>query len=361
MATRTLKSGRNSAQNFQGRVAPCFDDMDDSLKAMNGWFCFSQQNQTGLACLITHIFCVCHEQNLKVSARKTKLFLSTLKWCGRIIIPHGVRLDPRNEAELTKCTASINAAELCKYVHCISLMQNRIPDHVRLTTQLQTLLEEAYTKTGKCTKRNTQSITFSSLGWCETHKTACNDIQKILDKQIFLAHRDPELQICVFTGTSDLFWASTVTRCKASERTKQVSEQRHQPLAFLLPAFNNTNLGWTTFEKGGFAILHTFCRLDDLLLCEALTRVFTEHRNILFVFCPELLAPSLDDIKLWRFNAGRFISLSLTTKLNTSMGILMSYLTLWLVGFADIEDSRLRWSASTISVRSLTSYRPQAV
>ncbi len=40
-------------------------------------------------------------------------------------------------------------------------------------------------------------------------------------------------------------------------------------------------------------MLQTFKRLDYMLLCEPLTRVFTDHRNLLFVFAPGVRAPTL--------------------------------------------------------------------
>lgn len=254
-------------------------------QGMGKWFGYSQQNQTGIVCRFTHIFRICEEQNFKVSARKTKPFSTTLKWCGRIISPHGVQLDLRNGTELTKGTGPINAGELCEYVPCISWMQNGIPDHARLTAPLLALLGKAYSKTDKRPKRSVKSISLSSHGWCKTHNTSFTDIHQILRKQIFLAQRDLEFNIWVFSDASGLFRASAVTHCKAPKLIKLVPEQRHQPLSFLSGAFKNTELGWNKVAKEWFASLQTFCRPDYMLLCEPLTWVFTDHR-LLFCVLP---------------------------------------------------------------------------
>lgn len=49
------------------------------------------------------------------------------------------------------------------------------------------------------------------------------------------------------------------------------------------------NLDGQPSKKGGLKILLAFTRLGYVLLCEPLIRIFSDHRNLLFVFCPTLL------------------------------------------------------------------------
>lgn len=178
----------------------------------------------------------------------------------------------------------INCGELREYVHYISWVQNGIPDHARMVAPLRDLIEKAYEKTGKRTKRSIKSISLSSLGSSEPRDNAFEKIQETLRQQVSLAHRNLDMHICIFTYASDRFWERIVTHCNSLEMDKTVIDQKDQPLAFLSGTFTKFEFGWTTFGKEGFAILQRFTRLDYMLLCEPLTRIYTDHRNLLFVF-----------------------------------------------------------------------------
>lgn len=119
MPTRTFKGGRNSAQNFQGKFSPRFDEMGDSLEEWIEDFAIQSETERNLSVSLQTFFRKFQEQNLKGSARITELLLTTLQFCGRFISPSGVPIDPRNVAALTKFTVPINAGELCEYFHCI--------------------------------------------------------------------------------------------------------------------------------------------------------------------------------------------------------------------------------------------------
>jgi len=74
---------------------------------------------------------------------------------------------------------------------------------------------------------------------------------------------------------------------------KPSGEQKHEPLAFLGAEFKGAQLNWSTFEKEAYAIFQTFEKLDYMLLGHARVHVFTDHRNLLFVFAPLVLEPAL--------------------------------------------------------------------
>lgn len=148
-------------------------------------------------------------------------------------------------------------------------------------------------KTGKRAKHSIKFIPRSSIGWCKTYGSSFADIQQILDRQVFHAQLGPELHIHTFSDAGDLFWVRFVTQCNAGDLLKPVSVQKHWLLVFLSGAFNNTELGWTTFEKEGLAILQSFRLLGCRLSCETLIRVFIEHRNLLFLLCRTVLKFSL--------------------------------------------------------------------
>lgn len=74
MPTRTLQGGRNSAQNFHRKVAPCFDEMRHSLKAWIEDFAIRTKTESDFRVSLRTFLCIFHERNLKVLARKKELF-----------------------------------------------------------------------------------------------------------------------------------------------------------------------------------------------------------------------------------------------------------------------------------------------
>jgi hypothetical protein len=65
--------------------------------------------------------------------------------------------------------------------------------------------------------------------------------------------------------------------------------QRHEPLAFLSGTFKRSQKHWSVIEKKTFPIVEAVERLRHLLLLrdEGL-RLFTDHRNLIYVFDPIL-------------------------------------------------------------------------
>ncbi len=133
----------------------------------------------------------------------------------------------------------------------------------------------------------------SSLSWGDKHLQAFQSLQEQLRNSVRLAHRDPNKVLCIYTDASELFWAVVVTQCNEEELKKPTMDQRHEPMAFHSSAFKGSQLGWTTYEKEGYAIYQTFKRMDWMLITEEKTNVFTDHRNLLFVFNPATLEPTL--------------------------------------------------------------------
>jgi RNase H-like domain found in reverse transcriptase len=68
--------------------------------------------------------------------------------------------------------------------------------------------------------------------------------------------------------------------------------QRHEPLAFLASEFKDTSFNWSTAEKEAFPIVQTFKRLDYILAGNS-TELHTDHRNLIYIFDPHGLNPSV--------------------------------------------------------------------
>lgn len=99
--------------------------------------------------------------------------------------------------------------------------------------------------------------------------------------------------LCLHTDASDRHWAAAATQCSPEDLSKPLTDQSHQPLAFLSGTFSEREEHWSTYEREAFAVVQGFRKLDYLLACDQSTRVFTDHRNLLFAFNPAAMEPSL--------------------------------------------------------------------
>lgn len=77
------------------------------------------------------------------------------------------------------------------------------------------------------------------------------------------------------------------------EGSKKIELLEHNSLSFLSGEFSGASSNWTTYEKEAFAIFSTFSKLDFMLLDEHPIHVFTDHRNLLFVFSPTSFEPAV--------------------------------------------------------------------
>ena len=57
----------------------------------------------------------------------------------------------------------------------------------------------------------------------------------------------------------------------------------HQPLAFVNGSFSGAQLHWRVIEKEAFPIMEPIARLREFLVAEQAFRIFTDHRNLMFV------------------------------------------------------------------------------
>jgi hypothetical protein len=67
---------------------------------------------------------------------------------------------------------------------------------------------------------------------------------------------------------------------------KPLKDQGHQPLAFLSGSFKGAASRWPIVEKEAYAIVETCKRLEYLLLRERGFHLFTDHRNLQYIFNP---------------------------------------------------------------------------
>jgi len=291
--TRILQGGRNAPIHFQRAVEPCFRHLRESLKAwLDDFILFSGTEDEYLELLIEFLE-TCRKYGLKVHIIKSVFFCMQVRWIGRIWDSEGFRYDPRNAEALSQMDSPQNAAELSQVLNCLQWMSQAVPKFAERAYPLRKILDAAYTKSGKRTSRSIRKYKLKDLGWNESTEAIYKGLLEDLRQSVRLSYPEPGKTICVHTDASDQFWAAVITQCSPDDLAKPRLEQSHQPLAFLGSHFKGSELGWSTYEKEAYAIVMAFKKMDYALIAAEDVSVFTDHRNLLYVFHPQALNPDV--------------------------------------------------------------------
>ncbi|KAE9040561.1 hypothetical protein PR001_g7013 [Phytophthora rubi] len=93
---------------------------------------------------------------------------------------------------------------------------------------------------------------------------------------------DPPVRV----GPMQDFWGAVVTQLEPNEVKLSLEEQHHRPAAFLSGRFVGAAARCPTIEKEAFAIIESTRRIENLLLRTKGSRLFTDHRNLVYIFDP---------------------------------------------------------------------------
>eukprot|EP00171_Calliarthron_tuberculosum_P002686 IDg2686t1 len=343
-STRVLPGLANAVSHFQSNVEPCFAELRDNMKAWLDDFSLHATEETTLLDKLERFLEICDTKNLFLSARKSVLFATVLRWCGRVITAEGYTMYPARLSGLKDMAQPKMADELAEFIYCVRWMSIAIPEFSKRVAPLVTVLEEAYEKVGKRTKRAIKNIALRSLSWGPDEERAFANLQDSLRNAVKMSYCAQDKVPCVFTDASNRFWSGVITQTTTKDLLKPFEEQRHEPLAFLGSEFKGAQLHWTTFEKEAFAIYQTFERMDYLLLGQKRTHIFTDHRNLLFIFAPLALEPALgrhvvSKVQRWALYLTRFYYA--IEHISGSDNVFADLLTRWGRGYRN-ENQHLR-------------------
>ena len=152
-------------------------------------------------------------------------------------------------------------------------------------------------------------VQLADKGWNETHVEAFEQLKAAIDNSVRTAHPDETKEFSLWTDASSTSRGVVLTRvhpahfhCKS--RTWQ-EWWDHEPLAFLLSGtFKGAAARWAIPDKEAFAIWHSCGRLAHLLVRRGGFHIFTDHRNLRYIFAPggtvsSIAKPSADRLERW--------------------------------------------------------------
>lgn len=145
---------------------------------------------------------------------------------------------------------------------------------------------EVYRLAGKRTRAAASKVLLKKTSWSAKHVATFEMVRRALEHAVTLAHPDSTKLLCLFTDASDTHWASVLAQIPPQDLDELVHQQRHLPLAFLSSSFKGSSARWSTAEKEAYAIVASVTRLDYILLRPEGFHLFTDHKNLVYLFAP---------------------------------------------------------------------------
>ncbi|KAJ8524224.1 hypothetical protein ON010_g16894 [Phytophthora cinnamomi] len=140
--------------------------------------------------------------------------------------------------------------------------------------------------TGSRKKSKLQKPKLDECQWGQEETASLNNLKDDLARITPLAHPRADWDVCLFPDARAGYWGAVATQIPPGDLEKPRGEQRHEPLAFLSGKFVGAASRWAIVEKEAFAIVEACQRLDYLLLRPGGFTIFTDHRNLIYIFNP---------------------------------------------------------------------------
>lgn len=280
---RVPQGGSDSAIHFQKTMETCFSTLlyKHLLIWIDDLLLYAADMETYLAKL-AELFALLNQFGLKLSAKKSSLYQTEVKWCGRVIDANGVRHDSDRIESLRALPYPKTAGELQQFVCAINWLRESIVDFARQMAPLQRRLDDALTST-KRTKRAAAGI---EIQLTAAEREAFDQIKASLAEAATLNFPDDTATTCLFTDASDIGWAAIVTQVADFDPKLPAMEQQHKLLYCMSGTFSGSQLNWTVIKKEALPIVIACEKLDYLLLRPKPFRMYCDHRNLIHVFAP---------------------------------------------------------------------------
>jgi hypothetical protein len=300
-------------------VAYCQQVVDEIFGDLigNGILCWFDdilgyaKDQDELMTLLDQVLARCERYGLKLHAKKCIFFATEVKWCGRLISAAGVRHCPDRIQGLVDMQPPRTAADLQQFLCAVNWMRQSIPEYNKLTARLYETLENAMKAAGARKKSKLAKFLLSESGWTDEDDTALAAVRDALLRMVPLAHPRPDAELCLYTDASQDSWGAALTQLEPEELQLPLAQQAHRPLAFLSGKFAGASSRWATIEKEAFAIVEATRRLEYLLLRPRGFRLYTDHRNLVYIFSPHAVDSAVsryqaDKLQRWSLSLTAF-------------------------------------------------------
>lgn len=282
--TRVPQGAVDSALHFQATMQTAFGDLmnDHLLVYVDDVILFASSHQEYLV-VLEKFFARLRELNLKLNLKKSAIYQHAVRWCGKIIDGDGVTQDPARVESLVSLPLPQNAAELQHFLCAANWLRDSVVDYGRAVAPLQAKFDEAMVGHSR-RKRHATTV---SVTWNSEDTEAYKHFLNTLASSATLSFPDDGAIVCLSSDASDRGWAVVLTQVKDWKDAVPVHEQNHQLLICKGGSFTGSQLGWSVVEKEAYPLVFASVELDYLLQRRLGYRIFTDHANLIQIFCPD--------------------------------------------------------------------------
>ncbi|KAE9353529.1 hypothetical protein PR003_g3818 [Phytophthora rubi] len=339
--TRVLMGGTNSVAYVQSTVQAMFGDLFNNglLIWIDDLLGYADSPEELLRILL-RVLTICEEMGLKLNPKKCKFFMAEALWCGRIVSGEGVRHDPARIQALRELPAPSNGQELQQFICALNWMRMSLPAFNKLVYPLSLFMEKVYAAAGGRKKSLVRRVTLRAVGWSDVELAALQRCKEALEHALTLAHPDPEKRLCVFTDASDEHWGAAITQVPQNHLHRDFADQHHEPLMML----TGTLSGGAIVEKEAYAIVETCKRADYLVRRPDGFSLFTDHRNLRYIFAPTAVSSAVPKYTADKLHRWSLLLMSLEYEIHDIAGdanVWAYLLSRWGSAFTTVAAIRL--------------------
>ena len=133
-----------------------------------------------------------------------------------------------------------------------------------------------------------------TVGW----NRRLRHLKAAVAQAVVLAHLQEDKTVCLFTD------ASNDVTIEDYESGSSPTLWTHEPLGFLSGQFKGAQLRWGIPDKEGYAVRISCGKFAHLLIRERGFVIFTDHRNLTYIFNPAgavstMAKPQADRLERW--------------------------------------------------------------
>ena len=305
--TRVVMGARNSASHFQRVMTEIFDDLlNNGVIVYLDDILVYAKTEVELLGLIIEVFKRLLKAGIKLKPKKAELFSRSLLWCGYTIDEHGHSINPATVEAAQSMVAPTDAGQLQQFLASCNWVRGFLPAYAELVGPLQNLLLKAMTGLKRRTTAAASKVSLADHGWGKEHDASFAALKAALVTAVTSAYPDDEKEFCLFTDASDDYWGAILTQVPAGSTASDVPicDWNHEPLAFLSGVFRGPQKRWGVPDKEGFAIKESCLKLAHLLVRRKGVSIFTDHRNLRYIFNPlavvaQVTKPQADRLERW--------------------------------------------------------------
>lgn len=116
----------------------------------------------------------------KADPRKGELYSTQAIWCGKQYCAAGVSCEPERVKAVLEMAPPRTLGNLQQLLGALSWMRTHLPDYAKTVAPLQELLDAGLARLPRRTRRYSDNVQLSELGWSSKHADTLEAVRQML-------------------------------------------------------------------------------------------------------------------------------------------------------------------------------------